>query len=67
MIVASEVIWRTASRLMECHGDDAVMEAALRANASRDVGNTDAYKVWLRVAEAVEEWFRGRQSNEPLH
>jgi hypothetical protein len=67
MLVESGVIWRTASRLVECHGDDALLEAAQRANASREVGNTDAYKVWLRVAEVVEEWFRGRQNDEWLH
>jgi len=37
------------------HGEDAVIEAALRADAMLDAGDLDGQRVWLRVIEAIKE------------
>ncbi len=37
------------------HGEDAVIEAAMRADALLDAGDMDGRNVWLRVIEAIKE------------
>ena len=48
-------IYRTASVLIHEHGEDAALEAAQRADAWLDKGQTGAYLVWKRVLKAVKE------------
>ena len=48
-------IYRTASVLIREHGEDAVLEAAQRADAWLDKGKAGAYLAWKRVLEAVKE------------
>ena len=49
------VRWRAAHPLMKQHGDDALIEAAMRADALLEAGDLDGYAVWRRVVKAVEE------------
>ncbi len=44
---------RTAKLLIDQHGQDAVHEAARRADALRDKGDPDGQAVWLRIRKAV--------------
>ncbi len=37
------------------HGQDAPIEAAMRAGAMLDKGDLDSYAVWKRILRAVEE------------
>jgi hypothetical protein len=37
------------------HGEDAPIEAAMRADAMLEAGDLDGYAVWKRVLRAVEE------------
>ncbi len=48
-------IYRTAAVLMRERGEDAVIEAAMRADAQLDKGDMDGRAVWLRVLAAIKE------------
>ncbi len=48
-------IYRSANALVKRHGQDASIEAAMRANAMLDKGDLDGYAVWRRILRAVEE------------
>ncbi len=47
-------IYAVASIYIRDHGDDAVIEAAMRADALLDAGDLDGRNVWLRVIEAIK-------------
>ncbi len=40
---------------MKSHGEDAQIEAAMRADAMLDKGDLDGYGVWRRILRTVEE------------
>ncbi len=40
---------------MKHHGEDAPIEAAMRADAMLEAGDLDGYAVWKRILRAVEE------------
>ena len=48
-------IYRSAKLLIEQHGQDALIEAAVRANELLDAGDFDGQAVWLQIREAVLE------------
>ncbi len=48
-------IYRSANLLVKQHGEDAPIEAAMRADAMLEKGDLDGYAVWKRVLRAVEE------------
>ena len=48
-------IYRSANVLVKQHGQDAPIEAAMRADAMLDNGDLDGFAVWKRVIKAVEE------------
>lgn len=48
-------IYRSANLLVKRHGDDAPIEAAMRADAMLEAGDLDGYAVWKRILRAVEE------------
>lgn len=48
-------IWRTAKILIEVHGENAAMEAAMRADAACNENNPSAVAVWQSVMRSVEE------------
>ena len=54
-------IYRTANVLVTRHGQDAPIEAPMRADAMLESGYLDGYAVWKRILRAVEEL----QSVEP--
>ncbi len=47
--------YRSANVLVKQHGEDAAIEAAMRADAMLEAGDLDGYAVWKRVLRAVEE------------
>ena len=51
-------IWRCANLLAKHHGDDAPLQAAMRADAMLEAGDLDGVSVWKRVLKAVEELLR---------
>ncbi len=48
-------IYRSANVLVKHHGQDAPIEAAMRADAMLDKGDLGGYAVWKRVLRAVGE------------
>jgi hypothetical protein len=48
-------IWRSANLLVKQHGEDAPIEAAMRADAMLEAGDLDGCAVWKRILRAVEE------------
>ncbi len=48
-------IWRSANVLVKHHGEDAPIEAAMRADAMLEAGDLDGCTVWRRILRAVEE------------
>ncbi len=57
MISAFDV-YRAASVLIEQHGDEAPIEAAMRVDALLEGGDLDGRAVWRRILAAVEELLR---------
>ncbi len=55
MSVSDLDIYRVANLLVKRHGQDAPIEAAMRADAMLDKGDLDGYGVWKRILRAVEE------------
>ena len=54
-------IYQTANELINQHGEDASIHAAMRADELLDAGDMDGQAVWKRILVAVEEL----QSKEP--
>ncbi len=61
-------IYRSANVLVKRHGQDAPIEAAMRADAMLEKGDLDGYAVWKRILRAVEE-LQGAEpkSGEAVH
>ena len=61
-------IYRSAKLLIDQHGEDATIHAAMQADACSEKGDLEGKAVWLRVIKAVKEmrrtWPRG---DEPTH
>ncbi len=55
-------IYSSANLLVKQHGEDAPIEAAMRADAMLEAGDLDGYAVWKRILRAVEE-LRGAELN----
>ncbi len=52
-------IYRSANVLVKHHGQDAPIEAAMRADAMLDKGDLDGYAVWKRILRPVEDTWGG--------
>ncbi len=48
-------IYRSANILVKRHGQDAPIEAAMRADAMLETGDLGGCAVWKRILRAVEE------------
>ncbi len=48
-------IWRSAKALVDQHGDDAAIHAAMRADELLDEGDLDGAATWRRVIQAIKE------------
>ncbi len=48
-------IYRSANLLVSQHGEDAPIEAAMRADAMLEAGDLDGLATWKRILRAVEE------------
>ncbi len=47
--------YRCAHLLIKRYGDDAPIEAAMRADGCLAAGNKEGEAVWLRIVKAIEE------------
>ena len=48
-------IYRSAKLLIDQHGDEAAIHAAMRVDELMEVGDLDGRRVWLRVLKAIED------------
>ncbi len=48
-------IYRSANKLIEQHGEDAPILAAMRADQLMETGDMDGRAAWLRIVKAIEE------------
>ena len=48
-------IYHSANLLAKRHGQDAPVEAAMRADAMLEADDLEGYAVWKRILRAVEE------------
>ena len=48
-------IYRSARLIINQHGEDAPIHAAMRADAMLEVGDLDGLAVWQRILRAVTE------------
>ena len=48
-------IYRSANLLVKQHGQDALIEAAMRADAMLEKGDLDGLATWKRILRAVGE------------
>ena len=53
MMVSEFDIFRSAKLLINQHGQDALIEAALKADELLDAGDFDGQAVWMRIRKAV--------------
>ena len=53
-------IWRSAKLLVEGHGKEATVHAAMRADELLAKGDIDGQRTWMRILRAVEELLRQR-------
>ncbi len=48
-------IFRSASVIIKQYGQDAPIQAAMRADATLEAGDLDGYAVWRRIRRVIEE------------
>ncbi len=48
-------IYRSANELIKQHGEDAPIEAAMRADELMEAGDMEGEAVWIRIVKAIEE------------
>ncbi len=53
-------LWRCAKQIIDRYGEDAPLEAAMRADAMLEAGDLDGLAVWKRIKKAAEELLRER-------
>ena len=61
-------VYRAAQSLIERHGDEAPIHAAMRADALLEQGDMDGVAVWKRILAAVDVLISGeRPDDTTLH
>ncbi len=61
-------IYRSANELINQHGDEALVHAAMRADELAADGDMNGRAVWLRIVKAVEEFLaKERPEGEKVH
>ncbi len=54
-VIADIDTYRCAHLLIERHGDEAPIEAAMRADELMEAGDMEGRAGWLRIVKAIEE------------
>ena len=54
-------IYRSAALLIEKHGEDAIIEAAMKADAMLERDDLDGQRVWKAIVKAIEDIQRGER------
>jgi len=56
-------IYRIANLLIEKHGNDAVLEAAKKADAMLEKGDLDGQQLWMAIGRVIKDTQRGERIN----
>jgi hypothetical protein len=62
-VIRDRDIWATAKLLIDQHGDDATIHAAMRADEMLEQGDVDGQAAWKRILHAVGELLRRTPSS----
>ena len=66
--IACTDVWRAANMMMELYGDAATINAAMRADALLDQGDTEGFFIWKRIARAIDHLSQvARADHESIH
>ena len=57
-------IYQSAKLLIDRHGDDAVIEAAMQADKMLEQGDLDGLATWNRILRAIEELRTGNRPKD---
>ena len=61
-------IYRSANALINQHGEDAPIHAAMRADELLEAGDMEGVTAWKRIITAIEELLNTKPpSGEPIH
>ncbi len=61
-------IYRSANELIEQHGEDVPIHAAMRADELMETGDMDGRAGWLRIVMAIEKLLaKERPEGEKVH
>ena len=55
IVTANLDIYRTANLLIQQHGEDAAIQAAMKADEMLEKGDLDGKAVWMQVVRAIEK------------
>lgn len=58
-------IWITANETIKLHGDEAAIQAAIRADGSQLMGDEQGYATWKRILAAINELTSADPSGPP--
>ena len=56
-------VWCGATQLIEQFGEEAAIQALVRAQGALELGNTSNYELWQRIAIAVQELKRTKPND----
>ena len=57
-------IYRSAKHLIDRHGDDAVIHAAMQADKMLEASDLDGLATWNRILRAIEELRSGKRPKD---
>lgn len=60
--ITDRELWACAQKVIDMHGPDAELHAAMRADQLLDAGDLEGQRVWLAILARIEEW---RSENLP--
>ena len=66
-MISDPDIFHAAKLMIDQHGEDAAVRAAVRADVLLADGDPEGAVVWRRILEAIEELKRARREGEPLN
>jgi hypothetical protein len=66
-LIADPEIFRVARLLIDRHGEEASLRAAVRADDLLEGGDVIGSTAWRRILGAVEELRRGRREGEAVN
>lgn len=59
-------IWIAANAMIKLYGDDATLQAAIRADALQQMGDEKRCAAWKRIIAAIDE-LRSAEPSGPTH